>query len=460
MKEFLGSSCRLVGHAVPAPYGRPLDGPDAEKFMVECASLKCTSNFNARKQRYQPQLQSQEQLIPPDAYTIPSMPMNPHQDNNYLQPTNDITNISNRNELPPPPSHTGLLMQVDQANYHQQLVDNTPLDTCDNGSANLYTSESTTQYMTGYAQNHQPHEQQATQNMHIVNEGNYSYIITEPQQSNTNNVDSSYQQSYQQEQQQFAPTMTTTVDNSMVVPSATPSSNNNNLLQCDNNPRINYDQAELTPSLNADDIKQKDNEIKALRQKVHHYQRRLAVTNHRYKKLKSQQKGRSHKSRLLEHLKICKKDFEPCVFEIFKRLIKGPNSKHGNRWSNDVKSFAASIYSRSHGAYRLVRKTIDLPSESIVKNFIAAKKISKRVAPKNQANVVEGDESESDDATENDDDDDDSDDIGDDDDTTEAVNPSNGGLNLNDHDDAQAGEYVSNDVRSCNSERSNLTLLQ
>lgn len=153
------------------------------------------------------------------------------------------------------------------------------------------------------------------------------------------------------------------------------------------NPRINYDRQgrvvnvqysnETVSLMRADDKEQNRAHIEALKHKLRYYQRKLAVKNHRYQKLKSQTKTRSKKTRLLESLKTCKADFSPCIFEIFKRQIKGPSSKHGNRWSDEVKSFASSIYIRSTCAYRFIRKSIDLPSESIVKRYIADKNLSK-----------------------------------------------------------------------------------
>lgn len=206
---------------------------------------------------------------------------------------------------------------------------------------------------------------------------------------------------YQQAQQQTLETATNSI-----VPGISPGTRNTHRARHKGNPKINYDRdgkvvsiqypTETLSMLKSDESDHKDTVIDALKHKVHHYQRRLAVTNHRYQKLKAQQKGRSHKTRLLEHLKTCRKEFEPCVYEIFRRQIKGPTSKHGNRWSNDVKSFASSIYTRSHAAYKCLRKTIDMPSESIVKNFIASKRGSKKTQNDQPDNVESEDDTEDD----------------------------------------------------------------
>lgn len=179
---------------------------------------------------------------------------------------------------------------------------------------------------------------------------------------------------------------------------------NSNKLNRNANPKINYDREGKVVSIQYPNetlsmIKTNDNDqhqahIVALKHKVRHYQRKLAVINHRYQKLRSQLKGRSNKMRLLECLNICKSDFNPCLFEIIRRQIKGPSSKQGNRWSNEVKTFSSSIYLRSRSAYKFIRNTIDLPSESIVKRFISDKKLSKALISVDQDD--EDDETEED----------------------------------------------------------------
>lgn len=154
------------------------------------------------------------------------------------------------------------------------------------------------------------------------------------------------------------------------------------------NPKINYDRegrvisiqysSQTVSLVRMDADGQSKAHIEALKHKIRYYQRKLALKTHRYQKLKSSTKTQSNKTRLLESLKSCKTEFSPCVFEIIKRQIKGSRpTKHGNRWSDEVKSFSSAIYLRSKCAYRFVRKSIDLPSEDIVKRYISEKSLSK-----------------------------------------------------------------------------------
>lgn len=402
LKEFLGASFRLVGHAAPAPYGVPLECLNAEKFMVDCANLKSNSTFNNHQQTQLPE----EQHLSSNSYCLSNPPISANENHNYTQLETVTTSTNSQDEQP-------LLIPVDQSNYHQRLVDNTPLTTShENVITDIYAHNSSNQCVAPYISNHEQqqnsHQTQSTQD---INSDSFSYALSEINQSELDPVQDNHEQAQTEQEQTLGTESNVTVPRDSI-PCTTNSSRTHRI----GNPKINYDrngkivsikyQTETLSMLKADENEYRDRLIEALKQKVHHYQRKLAVTNHRYQKLKSQQKGRSPKSRLLDCLKVCKKNFEPCIYEIFKRQIKGPTSKHGNRWPTHVKSFAASIYLRSRPAYKHIRETVDLPSESIVKRFMNENKVTKASQLAQLEKVDDNDE----------DDDDDEDDCNDDDD--------------------------------------------
>lgn len=348
LKEFLGSTSRLVGHAVPAPYGLALEELDAEKFMVECASLKSTSASAAKQSRIR---------------------------SKYAK----LADEADKNQVPLVKSSCPLIPeQVDQIDdiYHEPLIprDHSSVVVEHEDSFTLVTSISNTSYDTLNASNSiQDSEKSLPSSQRTATQAHSHNLRILPSRQNGSDIREELEED-RGEQSEF---------NSFNFRA--------NLTKLDRNanPKISYDREGRVVSIQYPNetlsmIKTNDNEqheahIVALKHKVRHYQRKLAVINHRYQKLRSQLKGRSNKMRLLESLNICKNDFDPCVFEIFKRQIKGPLSKQGNRWSNEVKTFASSIFLRSRSAYKFIRKTIDLPSESIVKRFVGDKKLSKNL---------------------------------------------------------------------------------
>jgi len=342
LREFLGSSSRLVGHAVPAPYGVPLEHIDARRFMVECASLKNSSNLT-RQQRLLPHSQPEDPVPPSDCYSTTYESIN-NCDDGFVRPFVDTNNIVNTNGQDQP----SLTMAMDQADCHQQILNY--------GSFvedhTYYNAPCGTNYNETFMSAGELQPQLESDQTHEMT-NLCPAQLTDMQLAPHQNEDASSDQA-----------MSTRVD-------------------YNSNPKINYDREGRVisiqyPSGTLSMLKSDHNaHIVALKHKVRHYQRRLAVVNHRYQKLRSQMKGRSNRMRLLECLKICRADFDPCIYEIFKRQIKSPASKHGNRWSKDVKTFSSSVYLRSRSAYKFIRKTIDLPSESIVKRYIGENRLSK-----------------------------------------------------------------------------------
>lgn len=338
----------MVGHAVPAPYGVALEELDAEKFMVECAKLKSTSASAAKQSRIR---------------------------SKYAK----LIDEANKNHSTAKTSGGHVVpVQVDQVNdfYHEPLIprDNSSVVVEHEDSFTLVTSISNTDY-----------DQIRINNLHDSDKSN---ILVSSQQRSTQSHSHNLRTLPSRQNGSDIKEPEEDKDDSSEFDSFNSQANSNNSIK-NANPKINYDREGRVVSIQYPNetlsmIKTNDNEqheahIVALKHKVRHYQRKLAVINHRYQKLRSQLKGRSNRMRLLESLNICKSDFAPCVFEIFKRQIKGPSSKQGNRWSNEVKSFSSSIYLRSRSAYKFIRKTIDLPSESIVKRFIDDKKLSKNL---------------------------------------------------------------------------------
>lgn len=129
----------------------------------------------------------------------------------------------------------------------------------------------------------------------------------------------------------------------------------------------NYDSQ---PSNNSSELTKTAEQVHHLKLQVRSYQKRLAVLNHRHQRLKSKYCGHSNKSILLNSLKACRANFNPILYEIFERCIVSPKSPNGNRWSKEVNCFASSIYLISKEAYRYLKQTINLPSESILKRYI------------------------------------------------------------------------------------------
>lgn len=355
---------------MPAPFGVALEDLDAEKFMVECASLKSTSASSAKQSRIR---------------------------SKYAKLVDD----SGKHRTPVLPVRTSSQAIHEQVIYHEPLI---PRDQSDvvvehEDSFTLVTS----------LNNRTNHETVRIHNIQDSEEPNISQIVQKRSiQAHSHNLRTLPSRQNGSDLIELEENREDLSENN-----STNSQIDSNKLNRNANPKINYDREGRVVSIQYPNetlsmIKTNDNDqhhahIVALKHKVRHYQRKLAVINHRYQKLRSQLKGRSNKMRLLEYLNICKSDFNPCIFEIIKRQIKGPSSKQGNRWSNEVKAFSSSIYLRSRSAYKFVRNTIDLPSESIVKRFISDKNLSKTLMSIDQED--RDDETEEDDNVQDDKDD-------------------------------------------------------
>lgn len=354
LKEFLGSSTRLVGHAVPTPHGIVMDEIGIEKFMVDCASSKSS--------------------LHPVRQSVDILQTYQHQsDQEFSYPTNhdysyqQMNSYNNQQSL-----DTNLVMDVEQTNIDLQSGNcQFPPDPYVSSNPDAIP---TVNEIPSECNNYNSNYPQVPQHSPVVPEGDDILVYQQ------NEIATSLPVSGSDENHVLCSPNT----NSLLLPG-----NHNH----QENPRINYDRegnvigiqysTETVSLIGVANNEQNQAHITALKHKIRYYQRKLAVKTHRYQKLKSQTKGRSNKTRLLESLKTCKADFSPCVFEIFKRQIKGPLSKHGNRWSDDVKSFSSAVYLRSKSAYKFIRKSIDLPSESIVKRYITENNLS-RVSPDEQ----------------------------------------------------------------------------
>lgn len=392
--QFLGTTSRLVGHAVPIPFGVSMETLNIEQFMIDCSNNRIYSETssetcNQHVQQFlpdQPMVQEAQDLLVNqqvacyydgqlNQQTNIEYGYNDNYDQHLIirQNGDNATNQQTSNEY---------IMTSSDGNYHQLLPPNRAQDDI-NAVQNMYTSSSHPHFETTCDLPNQAPTIDITQTSSYVVDQNSTNVINEPIL-------------YQPEQ----PQNTTTVpdyqdpDCSGYYSDDTPKNVN---------PRINYDREGNVVSIQypskilymmRSDIEERNAAlIDALKHKVRHYQRKSAVTNHRYQKLKSKSKvSSSNRVKLLECLKVCKNDFDPCVFEIFRRQIKKPVTKHGNRWSDKVKSFSSDLYLKSRSAYRHLRKTIDLPSEFIVKRFIEDKKITNHKEVAIESNIEQVDD--------------------------------------------------------------------
>lgn len=390
-----------MGHAVPAPFGVPIDQLDAESFMTECAAARSTNSLVRQTtseidswQTYQQQ--DQQQLYQEDPYyegshyscdqdAIYSNCDSTGQNTNYQNCSDNV----NQNSYSPVIDHdyeatseTRTYLNLDDPG-HQEISYIGPANNYQRCSTSLTRPSLSTPPLESVI----PSDDQADNNRSTQDSAREAQPLpqTQPQTQEAQGNEIAIYQSQQAATQSQPNGFVDFDDDDSDIGS--PSSTNRAVSS--ENPRIIYDRqgrvgriqyANNTLSLaNADDKERDRAHIEALKHKVRFYQKKLALKNHRYRNLKSLTRTCWKKTKLLESLETCRADFDPCVFELFKRQVKGPATKQGNRWPNEVKFFSSGIYLCSKSAYKFVRKTIDLPSESIVKRYIGEKKLSRSI---------------------------------------------------------------------------------
>lgn len=375
LKEFLGSSCRLVGHAVPAPHGVALGDLDVRNFMVDCANLKSPTPLPQTIQDNSIQDQSHDiSQIEPTFNPNESIQVeeNHDYDTGYCVPATEVNNdeVTNvmANDIAQEPHPTESLatppLQISENPFHI-LDDNDSIGNHVSRSPDLYNMMSAGEYMSNdFNIDSRPITDQSYQRLDLVEPNlttleNSSTQLVVANEEVIENAQSEYSSEVIIENQ---PQVST---NTEIRPA-----NRIAYIPCNQLISMTSNRNEPEESSKTNRKRSRQESYDELKLKIRSYQKKLAVVNHRYQALRSRMRGRSKKGRLLEILRNCSDSLNPTLFDIFEHCLTGSKSPHGNRWSDRIKIFATGIYRRSKSAYRFLRTTVELPSESMIKKFM------------------------------------------------------------------------------------------